>query len=235
MNGFVGRDRLIGAKEGGPLMRSGAHSSVGTILLLIPILAVPMLAIFGVPQFTPAVASPLKAQREQGNRLDDAPTFSKSNTTSDPLVELAEGAAAELPAWADERDVSAVKLTERRRNERVAASAAAEANVASPFSVASAEPVPRQSRPTAHTVAPKPAMTDSSGLTWQAAVKRLNDLEIRNFRLEPGHQAQQFAFYCSFTPPESPRVSYRFEAEADEPLRAVEKVLQQIETWRAAR
>ncbi len=235
MNGFVGRERLIDAKEGGPSMRSGAHSSVGTILLLIPILAVPMLAIFGVPQFTPAVASPLMAQREQQKNLDDAPSFSRNNREADPMVELAEGAATELPAWADERDASAVSLAQRRRNERVVTSATPEASVASPFTSAATEAVPRQNRPTAHTATPKVAPTESSGLTWQAAVKRLNDLEIRNFRLEPGHQAQQFAFYCSFTPRETPRVSYRFEAEADEPLRAVEKVLQQIETWRAAR
>jgi hypothetical protein len=216
-------------------MRSGAHSSVGTILLLIPILAVPMLAIFGVPQFTPAVASPLMAQREQQKNLDDAPSFSRNNQATDPLVELAEGTATELPAWADERDAAAATLAQRRRNERVATSAAVEASVTSPFSAAGSEPAPRQGRPIARTVAPKTAATEFSGLTWKTAVQRLNELEIRNFRLEPGHQAQQFAFYCSFTPPETPRVSYRFEAEADEPLRAVEKVLQQIETWRAAR
>lgn len=68
-------------------------------------------------------------------------------------------------------------------------------------------------------------------LTWQGAVRRLNELEIRNIRLSPGRDAGQFVFICSYTPPESPRVSYRFEAEADEPLKAVEKVLAQIDEW----
>jgi len=75
----------------------------------------------------------------------------------------------------------------------------------------------------------------AAGLTWKSAVERLNHLEIRNFRLEPGQQVGQFVFICSYTPQHSPRLSYRFEAQADEPLRAVEKVLDQIETWMAAR
>lgn len=227
--------------EGDPSMRSGAQSSVGTILLLVPILAVPMLAIFGVPQLTPAVSSHLAAQREQRDSLDDAPTFAPRQREEDALEELAGGSTSELPAWADERDATAASLAKRRQQDRAATAAAAEASVASPFqtaSAAAAEPAPRRTRP-----APAPAAapvtrstaTDLSGLTWQTAVQRLNELEIRNFRLEPGQQPQQFAFYCSFTPPDSPRVSYRFEAEAEEPLRAVEKVLQQIETWRAAR
>lgn len=55
-------------------MRSG----LTTLLLLIPILAVPMLAIFGIPSFAPAVASPLgdEAWREApANRGRAAPAF----------------------------------------------------------------------------------------------------------------------------------------------------------------
>jgi hypothetical protein len=71
--------------------------------------------------------------------------------------------------------------------------------------------------------------------TWQDAVDRLNALEIRNFRLQPGHRENQFSFVCNYTPSDSPRVSYRFEAEADEPLKAVEKVLEQIAEWQQRR
>lgn len=69
-------------------------------------------------------------------------------------------------------------------------------------------------------------------LTWQDAVKRLDELEIDNFRLERGTEKNQFFFMCSYTPPENPQVSYRFEAEASEPLKAVEKVLAQVESRR---
>ena len=66
-------------------------------------------------------------------------------------------------------------------------------------------------------------------LTWRTAVQRLNDLGIRNFRLEPGVRAGEFAFTCSYTPSNSPHVTRPFEAEADDPLKAVAKVLTQVE------
>ena len=78
--------------------------------------------------------------------------------------------------------------------------------------------------------------TDASEpLSWKEAVERLNALEIRNFRLEPSSQSGQYIFICSYTPPNAPRVSYRFEAAADEPLKAVEKVLQQVKEWQQRR
>ena len=67
--------------------------------------------------------------------------------------------------------------------------------------------------------------------TWREATTRLNELGIRDFRLEPGLQADEFLFSCSYTPADNPRVSRRFEAEATEPLRAVQKVIEQIEQW----
>ncbi len=72
-------------------------------------------------------------------------------------------------------------------------------------------------------------------LTWPIAVERLNQMDIRSFRLEPGHQLGEFVFICSYTPPETPSVSYRFEAGAEEPLKAVEKVLEQIVEWQQRR
>jgi hypothetical protein len=72
-------------------------------------------------------------------------------------------------------------------------------------------------------------------LTWSEAVRRLNDLGIQDFQLNPGQNANQFHFACTYTPPESPRVIHRFEAEAADPLAAVEQVLQQVKAWRGAR
>jgi hypothetical protein len=69
-----------------------------------------------------------------------------------------------------------------------------------------------------------------SDLTWRDAVTRLNQLGIRQFKLEPGAR-DGFHFSCYFTPQDNPRITHRFEAEATEPLRAVENVLSQVETW----
>ena len=74
-----------------------------------------------------------------------------------------------------------------------------------------------------------------SPLTWRLAVRRLNALGIRQFRLEPGSREHEFHFSCSLTPRNNPRVTLRFEAEAGDPLQAVGHVLQQIALWQQKR
>ncbi len=70
-------------------------------------------------------------------------------------------------------------------------------------------------------------------LTWQTAQARLKQLGIERYYLEPDPAGQVFLFRCAYSPPNNPRISRRFEAEAAEPLEAVRKVLQQVETWTA--
>lgn len=240
-------------------MRNHAHSSFATILLLIPILAVPMLAIFGVPQFTPAVTSPFDDAKSRKKTDSEAPPFSPSSRETDTFEQFAASNTTETAAWAsDTVDPASQKLADRRnpgRGQPVSHEVVLnEPSAPSPFaSEAPATPrrnmdaVPgsyRRSRPDSSTAATVPAGPKASRsapavvepqLTWREAVQRLNTMGIRNFRLEPGHQPSQFLFNCSYTPRDNPRVSYRFEAEADEPLRAVERVLEQIDTWLAAR
>lgn len=66
-------------------------------------------------------------------------------------------------------------------------------------------------------------------VTWSAAVEKLNELGIRDYRLEPGARPNEFLFSCSYSPPQNPRISRRFEAEAADPLQAVIRVLQQVD------
>jgi hypothetical protein len=238
-------------------MRTSAQSSLATVLLLIPILAVPMFAIFGVPQFTPTVKSPFEEETSSRRKNEsEAPAFSPTSSERDSFDQFASNAADSMPTWGDDTaDRAAKTLADRRANakpERSSREASrTEPTEPSPFAMASGTEnagvvVPgsyRRSRPTNDTVdAPPRKVTHrdpptamDSQLTWRDAVQRLNAMGIRNFRLEPGHQPSQFLFNCSYTPRDNPRVSYRFEAEADEPLRAVERVLEQIDTWLAAR
>lgn len=74
------------------------------------------------------------------------------------------------------------------------------------------------------------AALDQAPLTWRSAVARLNALGIQHFQLEPG-ETGGFLFSCSYSPGNNPRITRRFEAEAAEPLRAVERVLAQVEQW----
>jgi hypothetical protein len=64
------------------------------------------------------------------------------------------------------------------------------------------------------------------------AVGRLNDLGIRDFQLQPGVREGEFNFSCRFASRRNPSVIHRFEAEAADPLDAVNQVLRQLDDWR---
>lgn len=71
--------------------------------------------------------------------------------------------------------------------------------------------------------------------SWKAAVARLNALGIRDYQMQPGEREGEFHFSCLFVSRSNPRVVRRFEAEAAEPLEAVEQVLAQVDQWRGRR
>lgn len=289
-------------------MRSGIHGTFATLLLMIPVLSIPALAIFGIPQFAPVVASPLDEgpSRDRERRvgqserpapdgflsdLDDHPAdqdeFSRSRDDMRPVGRIGDsvsitGGGHNAPAWnSAESDLKrpsdpsagtdswADDLgNEGRRNAGVANTSTDRNGFDTRFTAAPVD-APRAVKPTmgreqrgnlvpvastapADRTAPRAYQREREAsssptvpvrqashvrepLTWQTAVQRLNDLEIRNFRLERGHRDNQFMFICSYTPSDSPRVSFRFEAEADEPMKAVEKVLEQIAEWQERR
>jgi hypothetical protein len=72
-------------------------------------------------------------------------------------------------------------------------------------------------------------LTGQSG--WREATRRLKELGIRRYRLESQIEEQTFVFICSFAAVENPRVVRRFEAEADDPLEAVQRVIEEIDEW----
>lgn len=309
-------------------MRSTLHGTFATLLLLIPVGAIPALAIFGIPQFAPVVASPRHeghdgdrerregrsargpaddlfqddedfAARSDGSladrganatsgRLGDAVAVpvrhASQGVASDPrgmaprdLSEQPSRGAGQRPTWADDLPVDARPASSSRANSHFDRYASNSNDVPAqhepdlkPFTPGSTRrdelPAARrnmsgaasggdiqQAASEAFTAAGPPGFQRqrelnrdrtaavpsdemaTAPLTWKSAVHRLNSLEIRNFRIEPGRQPSQFIFICSYTPTDSPRVSYRFEAEADEPLKAVEKVLVQISDWQQRR
>lgn len=80
-----------------------------------------------------------------------------------------------------------------------------------------------------------PANVRTPQLDWQQAQQRLTQLGIENLRVTGGARPGMFLVLCSYAPPESPRVTHRFEAEAEDPLIATNKVLGQIEHWMQTR
>jgi hypothetical protein len=287
-------------------MRSALYSLFTTLLLLIPVSAIPLMAIFGVPQFTPVVASPLdESSDEDWDRplrrkpkakpktqkadesdiellLEETPNWEDSPVERKPLPRKPRSLTASNRAKAPAEQG---KDVDRPRPERVGLKASSVSGKKRPageaiatdeegsiqqtsheiFDIGDLEDeakefadVPQDRQPTEEESAPpikgyrrqRPGAADSTGRppekaanrtkraapppkppTWTEAVERLNNLGIRSFRLEPGVRPGEFCFTCSYTHSKSPHVTRRFEAEADEPLTAVGKVLAQVEEW----
>lgn len=256
-------------------MRSRTGNSLSTLMFLIPLLGVPLMAIFGVPQFVPVIASSVSedATRPAGRK---------------PKLRVGESASARIfvddssPRSVDQRTDQQVqdffRPTDRRRDSRPIhhadsqgrepkiietslntdnwltqtpadeplVSSNAKLNdlfgISSP--AANSKELSSRTRPVTARSPAEPATTaadtarfdsdseqSSDGLTWREAVSRLNELGIQEFRLEPGSRRGAFYFACEFTPHRDARVTRRFEAEAAEPLLAVQAVLRQIDEW----
>lgn len=269
-------------------MRSTIHSTFATLLLMVPVLAIPALAIFGIPQFAPVVVSPLDEGEDEdrerrvgqsarlgefADELDDAPAFdsgdsrgianatagigdsvplndasggglhshdfrrpappnSRSDSFSDPLNPVRParnrgGAERGSPALEDFGNPTAANAGPQWGDNR--GSHAGGAPITTPFQAADG------SNRGLNAVDTPASDTGINALTWPEALRRLNELEIRDFRLGRGLNDNEFLFVCSYSPNGSPLVSYRFEAESTEPLKAVENVLEQVVAWQQKR
>jgi len=90
---------------------------------------------------------------------------------------------------------------------------------------------PQSSRPHPETGTRRP---DPAAISkWREAVARLNELGVEKYQLSQTEEPFVFLFACDLTHPDNPRITHRFQAEAGEPLQAVAKVIQQVETWSA--
>jgi len=75
------------------------------------------------------------------------------------------------------------------------------------------------------------AGSHATSLTWRQASLRLSEMGITKYHLERGAAEGSFLFVCMFSPGDAPHIVHRFESEADDPLVAVNQVLQQIDRW----
>ena len=258
-------------------MRSRTGNSLSTLMFLVPLLGVPLMAIFGVPQFVPVIASSVseEATRPSGLRAYKqgvGESAAASSIVADPAQkdftlqgeqQLPDVFAAPSRPRRDSRPVRGLS-SHARGTDFVETSLSAETPLTHGTSTvpvaetaerlndlfgnpaARANPAELRSRERSNMTTsrgelsatiPKTARSTTAhelsgdGLTWREAVRRLNELGIQEFRLEPGNQLREFYFACEFTPHRNARVMRRFEAEAAEPLLAVKAVLRQIDDW----
>ncbi len=246
-------------------MRSRSGNPLATLLLSVPLLAMPLMAVFGVPQFMPVIASSMsehKSERDAPPRKEnvgeslamnpapDARSHSYADLRQDECLDDLFRAAspsrfADQPArhhqvkpWS----ISEVSVSEGRP--RVVDLFATKPGT---IELTGSSDRPQARSPVRHVSRDVDVRSNSSqslklgderslaGRTWRQAVRQLNELGIHRFRLEPGHDDADFHFTCEFSPDNDPRITRRFEAEAAEPLQAVERVLQQIDEWNGQR
>lgn len=257
-------------------MRSRTGNPLSTLMFMVPLLGVPLMAIFGVPQFVPVIASsvsdetnrPAKtrlkpsvgesasaypfAAEPTSRSLDSREEYQFQDLFSSPkrprrdsrpirggetrsreakFVETSLNADTWLTQTSSE--VPALEATQKLGDlfgDSVANTSPPESRGHSRAATAQtrSEPMSLRSNTVPLTSSSEPL---NEGLTWREAVRRLNELGIHEFRLEPGSQLGEFYFACEFTPHRDARVTRRFEAEAKEPLLAVQAVLRQIDEW----
>ncbi|MFK7779499.1 MAG: hypothetical protein QM501_15455 [Gimesia sp.] len=287
-------------------MRSKSNDFFSTVLMLIPLVAVPMLAIFGIPEIAPLKKSSmnendllnnegasqsqfeeisfdssshefdlggeanLNGQSHSNQNRADRGRYSENMASSQkdalnreewlPPAGALEGWELEevpsrldidqkggelkssnsLPKSAfDQNPIQQAGFEGEHSSSNTMAPLGQEIrqlkNEGNPFEPSTpTEPAPKQSAAVKEVDSQfrlrVETMLRRDPATWSAAVQKLNDLGIRDYRLEPGVRPQNFLFSCSY-PPHNPRISRRFEAEAIDPLKAVIQVLQQVDEW----
>lgn len=185
-----------------------------TLFMALPLAAIPLMSIFGIPQIGSLASSgeetgflledPLAADQSADSwNLDSAPSFGDSGANSAPAF----GSAGNSPS------------TGSGPSESIDAAFAA-----TPGSPATSNTMPQGS---------SGFNGVSSSSSWDQAIAQLASYGIQDYRLQPGHMSQGFHFACysRAASPGSNRTVIRFEAEAADPLQAVQKTLKQVIQW----
>jgi len=268
---------------------------LATLMLSIPLAAIGLMAVFGIPQLVPANGDSTSSRdqvirgvrdvfdwsekretnsSQAGAHLDDAPQFGEQS------------ALADRPAPHDQGqyDPNSYDHSQRNRYTQQSSSEATSSSifdVPPPRALSSRQPVPSKDTasgsPSRHwseissagdsraeqsaanqassatpirsgvasmaaearngQIFQKEAVfeTQTSLLTWRQASLRLTELGVKNYHLERGAAEGTFLFVCTFSPGDAPHVVHRFEAETDDPLLAVNQVLQQVDRWMRSR
>lgn len=235
-------------------MGTRAGSTIGAFLLSIPVSAILLMAIFGIPRLAPGVGGDGNWQDPRqlfanltGRSSNGSDVFDQYHSgagqpaTEDPFGrgapdrQMGGGAVASAPRWGESQAVDRGAPPIRREMEAGASEW--------PFSRTDARPsaTGEGGRPNASPMAESllasrgGAGADPSRggaqITWGDARRQLAEWGISDFHLEPGLDGDSYLFVCTFSPGDDPRVTHRFEAETSDPLTAVASVLNQIDGW----
>ena len=200
--------------------------------MTLPLIAVPCLAIFGLPSLGPAAAEAVtEPEMELGSAHDSVPPLNHSHLAdSQQFPRFVDGSSGGGAPPARPADRSTIDPTADRR--------AAAANVglglddlgAAPKDFAGytrdREKFESVGRPASGAT---PSGTMTNGLTLDAILSRLMAIGIYDVRMSAGVSAGESHFSCAYHA--NGNETRRFEAEALNPQAAAQEVLAQVETW----
>lgn len=223
-------------------MSAKGGGSLATFLFSIPLAAIPLMAIFGIPQFAPVVASPdagtAETEKDYRSRAADLFRPYEERGLSQPLSDAPpyEEGLAELGEPL-ETTGSPERRPEGFPDESATADApqidgAAERSASEPGGTADThDPWGEKVDAGAATDASSAAPPAATSLTWREASRQLREMGIEDYHLERGGTDGSFLFVCSFAPAGAAHVTMRFESESEDPLLAVADVLGQVDRW----
>ncbi len=231
-------------------------SSLTTFLMFLPLIAIPLLAIFGIPEFAPvnaSLTSPQDAVIVNGRGTTTPSGSSKAESDFAPYpnrqTEAGPNSMTSDPFLFPEDKKAAAHPNANRLGEWAVAPkhAREDSQLKSAEKLGIIENRKRQSLDELDKFAdPKlnpgnaelssgqfavPSGADTTPeLTWSIAMQRLKKLGITDYVLQPGSQTQHCHFSCLYRSPNNPRITRRFEAEGSSPLQAASHVLTQLES-----
>jgi hypothetical protein len=153
---------------------------------------------------------------------------SDESTSANPERPAPNGSADEQTAQDRPRRQASPKLPSGRRNLPEAQAVVALASESGAVSGSGDAPAERR-------LSAEVPSASVNATAWKRAIGRLNALGIQDYQLQPGERDGEFSFSCRFAARSNPHVIHRFEAEAADPLEAVNQVLRQVDDWRARR
>ncbi len=222
-------------------MSTKSGGSFATILLALPLTAIALMGVFGVPQFAPVIASPEAEEliRRPGEardalREEDAPPYGNTEYGNN---EYGNTEFNRRDAFAVDSD-SRFESSERgqvagRDDERRGTAAWRDQPTTSSAPWADASRSGQGGNRVAHAdgIEHRPPVAPATALDWRTASRKLSDMGIDRYHLERGATPDSFLFVCLVSPADSPQVTHRFEAEHSDPLNAVNNVLGQVDHW----
>jgi hypothetical protein len=176
-----------------------------TIFMALPLAAIPLMSIFGIPQL-----GSLASSLEGTGFLLENPRETDPDTAWD--LDSAPGFEDSAPASSTTDEASPWDTSEQN-----------------PGRSSDWQPDDR-GRSTGDS---SPARTtDSTGRNdprWDRLIQQLSEFGIKDHRLQPGHNSQGFHFACFLRT--STETIVRFEAEGEDPMTALERTVRQVERW----